>query len=140
MRLLARREHSKRELLQKMALRQIAAAPSRVVIDELAEEGLQSDLRFAECYSRVRMQKGFGPTRIRYELRERGIDEFDLDALLEEMGEAWMALLQKVYENKYGGKFTGDFKAFAKQSRFLQHRGFTSEQIKMLFKMLNSEN
>ncbi len=140
MRLLARREHSKRELLQKMALRQLATTPSRVVIDELAEEGLQSDIRFAESYSRVRVQKGFGPIRIGYELRERGIDEFDLDSLLEEMGEAWMPLLYKVYENKYGGKFTGDFKEFAKQSRFLQHRGFTSEQIKMLFTMLKSEN
>lgn len=140
MRLLARREHSQRELLQKMALRELARAPSMIVIDQLAEEGLQSDSRFAESYSRVRVQKGFGPTRIGYELRERGIDAFDLDALLEEMGEEWMALLQKVYENKYGGKFTGDFKEFAKQSRFLQHRGFTSEQIKMLFAMLKSKN
>lgn len=140
MRLLARREHSQRELLRKLALREFSKDQSLPVIEALETEGLQSDFRFAESYSRIRVQKGYGPTRIGYELHERGVDGFDLDSLLMELGEDWDQLIQKVYEHKYAGQFDEDFKKIAKQSRFLQHRGFTTEQIKNLFAKLKTEN
>jgi len=140
MRLLVRREHSKRELLRKLTLRDFSAEQSLPVIEALEAEGLQNDARFAENYSRVRVQKGYGPTRIHYELRERGVNSFALDLLVDEMDEDWDSLIQKVYKHKYAEWFDGGFKEVAKQGRFLQHRGFTTEQIRNLFSTLKSEN
>ncbi len=140
MRLLVRREHSQQELRRKLELRHFSSEQCRVVIEALTAEGLQSEERFAESYSRARINKGYGPVRIRYELRERGVESFDLDSIIEEMGDEWSGLIRKVYVSKYGEQFDGDFKEFAKQNRFLQHRGFTADQIKNLFSILKTEN
>lgn len=140
MRLLVRREHSQQELLRKLELRHFSSDQCWPVIEALTTEGLQSNERFAESYSRARIHKGYGPVRIRYELRERGVESSDLDSFIEEMGDSWDDLIRKVYVSKYGEKFDGDFKEFAKQNRFLQQRGFTAEQIKNLFSILKTEN
>lgn len=111
-----------------------------LVIDQMEEEGWQSDERFAESYSRMRVQKGYGELRIQQELRERGIRGYDINMVVEELIESWDALAHKVYENKYGDQFDERFKEIARRSRFLQHRGFTAEQIRGLFAKLKLEN
>ena len=71
--LLARREHSARELSHKLKSRDYDEVSIQAVIESLIDEGLQSDDRFAEQFTRSRVEKGYGPIRIRQELRERGI-------------------------------------------------------------------
>ncbi|MGZ4998616.1 MAG: regulatory protein RecX, partial [Methylobacter sp.] len=90
LRLLARREHSKKELLNKLALRGFSRDDAQPVIDELAEQGWQDDLRYAENYARFRIQKGYGPIRVKQELKQNGIAAFDLESIVREEAGNWM--------------------------------------------------
>jgi len=139
MRLLAGREHSRKELLQKLAGKGFAKEWIEPVLDELAAENWQSDARYAESYARSRILKGYGPTFIAYELRQHGIDLsktplFDLEALAESVAGGWMALLQQIYSKKYGDGPIPNRNEWAKRSRFLLQRGFTHAMIADLLK------
>ncbi|MGB8146312.1 MAG: regulatory protein RecX, partial [Chromatiaceae bacterium] len=68
LRLLAGREHSRRELERKLLARGYEAAILVGVLDALTETGLLSDERMAEAYVAGRLRKGFGPLRLRQEL------------------------------------------------------------------------
>ncbi|MBF6647296.1 regulatory protein RecX [Methylobacter sp. BlB1] len=137
LRLLARRDHSRKELLNKLTGRGFDREDVSAVIDELVQQGWQDDQRYAQNYARYRMQKGYGPVRIEYELRQNGVDEIDLDAVLQESDSSWMDLLEQVYNKKYNHKKNLDRNEWAKRSRFLLHRGFTGEMISALLDHLN---
>jgi regulatory protein len=132
LRLLARREHSRRELLDKLALRGFNRDEVEPVIDGMAEQNWQNDERYTECYVRQRIQNGYGPMRIRYELQQRGINDVELDLQAEEQG-GWQKLLLDVYLGKYGDEKSLTQNEWLKRSRFLQQRGFSGEMIKQVF-------
>jgi regulatory protein len=135
--LLARRDHSQKELLEKLALRGFDKDDALPVLDELAEQGWQDDLRYAENYARFRIQKGYGPIRVSHELRQNGIAGFDLDGIAQQEAGGWMALLERVYSKKYSDDTVPDRNEWAKRSRFLLHRGFSGGMIGALFERLN---
>jgi regulatory protein len=130
--LLARREHSYRELFDKLTARFGDAAPIRQTVQTLADEGLQSDRRFAEAYVHSRGQRLYGPQRIKAELRERGIDDELVDAALHGAGIDWSVQLEKLVFDKFGRKPAADFKERAKRMRFLQYRGFAANAIRRI--------
>ena len=138
--LLARREHSQKELLNKLALRGFDRDDAMPVIDELAQQGWQDDLRYAENYARSRIQKGYGPIRVNHELRQNGIAVFDLEGIVRKEAGGWMALLEQVYSKKYSHDTVPDRNEWAKRSRFLLHRGFSGAMIGALFEQLNINN
>ena len=131
--LLARREHSVKELTAKLVSRGIGSELIESVISRLIEERLQSDERFAEVYLRQRSLKGYGPVRIGVELRERGIDDSLISAQFRQAvdeGEIdWFERAAAAYAKKYGGRPIEDIKERAKRMRFMQYRGFSHEQI-----------
>lgn len=133
MRLLTRREHSRRELLEKLQLRGHDCVVAEAVLDELAEQGWQSDRRYAESYARQRISKGYGPLRIVYEIEQRGGERIDVDAVMQETGGDWQEALKKIYVEKYGLTKDLSYTEWAKRVRFLQHRGFSQAMIKALF-------
>ncbi len=137
LRLLGRREHSRKELQDKLFLRGFNRNDSQAVIAELIQQGWQSDKRFAESYARYRIQKGYGPLRINYELQQRGVTGVDLDAIVEEQAGDWLGVLERVYLGKYPKDRLLTAKEWLKRNRFLQHRGFNSSLIRMLFAQLN---
>lgn len=137
LRLLARREHSQQELLTKLALRGFDRDDAQPVIDELAEQGWQDDLRYAQSYARFRILKGYGPIRVGYELKQNGIAAFDLESIVQEEAGSWMALLEQVYSKKYTDDVVLERNEWAKRSRFLLHRGFSGAMIGALFDQLN---
>lgn len=128
--LLARREHSGRELTDKLAARFDAAALIRTELERLRAEGLQSDRRFAEAFLHSRAQRLYGPLRIKTELRERGVDENVIDEIVRAAAIDWHANLQKLLFDKFGLKPPADFRERAKRMRFLQYRGFEVERIR----------
>ena len=132
LRLLARREHSRRELLDKLVLRGFERDDAEPIIDELTEQNWQNDERYAECYVRQRIASGYGPTRIAYELQQRGITGADLDGQADEQG-GWQNLALDVYLGKYDDEKSLTPNEWAKRSRFLQQRGFSGETIKRVF-------
>lgn len=130
--LLARREHSRRELRQKLQRRfgddvEFDAALD-VVLDGLAEENLQSDSRFAEAYTRMRNRKGYGPVRVLMELRERGITDELASGWVYSDEHDWFESAGIAWRKKFDAVPT-DPKERAKQMRFLQYRGFSHEHI-----------
>lgn len=132
--LLARREHSAVELFHKLRMRGYDEASIQAVIDTLGKEGLQSDNRYTENYIHNRIEKGFGPVRIVQELREKGVDDELISLHLAELGPDWLQLAGQARIKRFGPGLPQDFREQAKQSRFLQQRGFSGEYIGRLFK------
>jgi len=81
-------------------------------------------------FVRARRDKGYGPVRIRGELRERGVDSETIEACLDQSDVAWLRLVASVRAKRFGLDLPDDFRERARQTRFLQQRGFTAEQIR----------
>ncbi len=133
MNLLARREHSETELFRKLRERNFPDADIRTTIDQLAQEGLLSNARFIENYIHSRVNKGYGPIRIRAELMERGLTEDFIEHHLNMSDNKWLINVRKAWEKRFKGQTPHDFKARTQQMRFLYYRGFTQEQIEHIF-------
>ena len=135
--LLARREHSSKELRRKLISRHYEGLVIDEVLASLVHERLLSNERFAEGYVYFRSKKGFGPVRLRQELRERGIDDELIECHLD--GIEWQQLAVTTWKKKFGVVMPEDYQAQTKQMRFLQYRGFTTEQIQAVLKSIDWE-
>ena len=91
---LARREYSSKEIYQKMSRRVEFREMLDDVIQQLVEDGLISDARFAESYFQSRKNRGFGPLRIKNELKQKGINEGLFNEIQE--GTEWSVLALEV--------------------------------------------
>jgi len=131
---LARREHSEHELRRKLAARAGEDHDIDLLLQKLREENLQSDERFSEAYVHHRFNAGVGPLKIRHELRQKGIDESLIDAMLEPLDGEWDELMRRQRVRKFGAEIPEDFGARMKQARFLQNRGFSPESVMRLFR------
>lgn len=129
-RLLARREHSRHELARKLAARGVPEELVASVLARLAERHLQSDDRYAESLVTSRAGRGQGPVRIRRELGERGVASEAVEQALAGAGQDWFDLARQVRRRRFGAAVPSDWKSRAQQSRFLEYRGFTGEQIR----------
>ena len=132
--MLARREHSARELQGKLRAHDFGPEAVVGVITQLQREGLQSDRRFTESYIHSRVEKGYGPVRIKLELREKGLDNDLIEEILEGLETDWGALAARIRARKFGAARPANFREQARQARFLQYRGFTTQQIRDVFK------
>ena len=126
---LARREHACRELARKLETAGFNADVAADAIQQLTEEGLQSDRRFVESFVQSRISQGKGPVRIYADLGERGIAAGLVDEVLGDTGQDWQELAREIRLKKFGAERPVDFKEKARQMRFLQYRGFESDQI-----------
>ncbi len=127
--LLARREHSRLDLARKLRSRGYATEAIAEVLDGLLESEQLSDGRFAQMLVRTRAARGFGPRRIKYELREHGIDEVDCGAALRDVAD-WCVVAVRAYHKKYADRPIVDLKERARRQRFLESRGFEYDQIR----------
>ncbi len=132
LRCLALREHSRVELARK--LDGLGSQDEiRAELDRLVELGLLSDARFADAYVRAKASR-FGRTRLRVELTRRGgapeliattLDEADTDSELERARE--------IHQRKFATP-PPDAREWARQARFLQGRGFSTEIIRRVLR------
>lgn len=139
LRLLGQREHSKKELLNKLVLRGYEDADVSRVINDLSQQGFQDDFRYAENYARCRTEKGYGPIRIDYELRQRGVATAEIEDIMQKQAGNWIKQLELVYNKKYTQQVVSDRGEMEKRRRFLLQRGFSAAMINDLFKRLNSK-
>lgn len=98
--LLARREHSVKELLRKLCERYEETELIADVVRQLSEDNLVSDSRFAEMYIRSRIGRQFGPVKIKNDLRERGVSEDKIRFALNEANQNWLQLIQELSDKK----------------------------------------
>jgi regulatory protein len=115
LRLLARREHSRKELARKLLQRGFAEIDIEPILDKLIASRALSDLRFAQSYVYARLNKGFGPVRIAHELRERGVDEDIAKQALMEYQDEFPIMAQRVYKK---------YRAKERLYQFMIYRGF----------------
>jgi regulatory protein len=126
---LARREHGRAELINKLTKFGFEAATADDAVAQLVEDNLQSDQRFVELFIASRISQGKGPIKIRTDLRERDIGGGIVDIGLEDSDQDWYASARAVREKKFGLERPSDFNEKARQMRFLQSRGFDTDQI-----------
>ena len=117
--LLARREHSSRELRDKLRARSFSAEAIEAALATLREQDLQSDYRFAQACTRSLMDRGYGSLRVAGELRERGVSgdiaqEFEASAREGDLRRAYEALARRARTRE-------------QMLRFLNQRGYPSE-------------
>ena len=127
--LLARREHSREELRLKLLARGFAPALVAAALTQLTREGLLSDERFVEAFIHGRAARGYGPLRIRQELRQRGVDEELIASHLVMDGPQWQQVAREARRKRFGASLPVDSQDQARQARFLIYRGFTKEQV-----------
>jgi len=128
---LARREHSRHELRERLAQR----FPARhgdidTALAGLEADGLLSDGRFAESFARSRATRGQGLARIRHELRSRGVSPGLIDDAIASLDVDWSALAGEVLAKRFGTTAPADIRDRARRARFLQQRGFGGEEIR----------
>ena len=128
--MLARREQSQSELRQKLLSRfKENSEEIEEVLHKLIQDNYQSDQRFCESYIRYKQQSGYGKIRILGEIKQKGVEQSIITQSFEEADLDWFESALKVKLSKFGAQISKDYLTKAKQYRYLQYRGFTSDQI-----------
>ena len=130
--IISRREHSKKEVRDKLLKKFDDLNVIEDVIEKLIKNSLLNDSRYAEMYTRARKRKGFGPKRIGYELNSRGVSETLSSIAIKEEG-GWLEEAENAFNKKFKDGISLDFKTKLKQKSFLQNRGFSFKEIDSIF-------
>ncbi len=138
LRLLGRREYSRAELKTRLTqrLRRQKLPSSQAeqsiesVLEQLTTDGIQDDDRFAASYVRICIMKGWGPIKISYHLKGRGISEEKIAEHCDYEETFWVEQICQLVKNRYG---TINETNREKIYRFLLGRGFRSDQIRQAF-------
>jgi len=132
LRLLARREHSCRELERKLAPHAESSEALDVLISELKTKNQLSEVRFAEERAR-QLSRKYGAARIRQDLKSKGVG----DELVEHVSsEGDLERARAILERKYRQP-AATREERAKRMRFLQSRGFSSD---IIFRLLSARD
>ena len=132
MNFLARREHTQKELIQKLKRRFPDTPLVASEVQRLSDENLQSDERFAEEFVRYRSGLGFGLMHIRQDMRQRGLSDAEILLAIEKAEIDWRAIAERVLLKKFGEIPAADIKEKARRVRFMQYRGFDSGEYQHL--------
>ena len=116
--IVSRREHSEKEIKNKLLEKFDASEIIEQVVLKLIENNLINDVRFAEMYVLIRKRKGFGPKKIQFELMARGIDDSISSLVITEEG-SWKEAAQKAFNKKFKNGASQEFKERNKQKTFL---------------------
>lgn len=128
---LARREHSRAELVRKLSQSGHAEEEIAALLDDFEARHWLSDRRYAESYVADHRARS-GPIKLAYELRLRGVDDSIIDAVLAETRDSELARAREIWRKKFGNPPTCAHEK-ARQIRFLQGRGFSPEIFYKLF-------
>ena len=135
LRFLVRREHSRAELVRKLAPHAESEQALNAVVDLLLSKKQLSDERFAEERARSLSRK-YGTAKIRQDLKAKGVSEDVVDRVSSEGDlERARSILQRKYREPASTR-----EEHAKRARFLQGRGFSYEAIRAALGLSGSTN
>ncbi len=146
LRFLARREYSRIELYRKLSQKFSSTEQIQQVLDEMQEQGYQSDERFTESFIRAKVRANNGPFKIKIELREKGVCESTILSAFDKQSIDWLELAETARNKHFGpmdqgqeAMITGDSSThlanLAKQVRYLKNKGFYQEHISEIVKI-----
>jgi len=127
--LLARRDFASGELRQKLEHQGYDKDAVAETVAELVESRLLNDARYAENYVSYHAGRGEGPLRIEAELKALDLPGELIRAALD-AGPDWKARAREVRIRRFGPEEPQSWPEKAKQGRFLQYRGFSSDHIR----------
>ena len=131
--LLARREHSELELRQKLKTREFCSDDIEKAIERLLEKDYLCDSRFAQSTCRYRVNRGYGWRYIANELQQKGVCSTIVQQLQKNCEIDWYLQAELAYNKRFGESRDVDSqttqKEQAKKIRFLQYRGFSTDEI-----------
>lgn len=119
---------SKRELTRRLIRKGNDESDAQAAADWLEDIGAVDDAGYAAALARHYGGKGYGPARVREELRRRGVDRSLWDGALEEMPEA-AEILDGLIRKKCRGELS-DPKEKKRVSDGLLRRGFVWSDIR----------
>ncbi len=127
LKILERRDVSRKMLLDKLAEKGISESDAAEVTDWLCGLGVVNDERFAGLVVRHYAAKGYGERRIREELFRRGIDRELWDAAFAELPET-----DDTVDRRFAAKLHGDASPenLQRTQNYLLRRGFSWEEIR----------
>ncbi len=126
--LLAQREFTFSELVDRLETKGCTRLVSQRVVQQLQEDGLQSDERFAEVFARSRMARGHGPMLLRAEMRARGLSDTLTDDYATHPHAHWIKLATTALQKRFH-EAPANRDEWVKQARFLARRGFSADLI-----------
>jgi regulatory protein len=129
LRLLTRREHSAKELNDKLKRKGFGQSEIIEALDSCQQRKLQSDERFVTEYIRSRVRQGYGPLKIAQELKSKGVDNMLINQELRQEPEQWVVHAVAVWQKKCKNQQNLSYDELQKQQRFLLYRGFDMDII-----------
>jgi regulatory protein len=130
--LVARREHSARELRGKLAVRGYSAAEASGAVAQLQSRDFQSDDRFGAGLARRRAGQGYGPRRIQAELKSHGLADLAIRAVLAALDVDWAAIAASQLRRRFGARAAGGAADRAARAGFLLRRGFDPATVRAI--------
>lgn len=108
------------------------------LVADLAADDLQSNLRFAMSLVRRRASDGYGPMRVRMELKSHGVSAEDITKAFAESDVDWLDVLQSAMTRR--STATSDRKERMKLAAKYQQRGFSSDMVRQAMKLMDEES
>ena len=128
LRYLAGREHSRAELVRKLAPHEEEPGQIERVLDDLQAKDFISEARVVASVIN-RRAASLGGARLRQELQAKGIDAQRVRDAVEQLKDTELERAQEVWRKRFGEAAT-DTKQWARQVRFLMARGFAAEVVR----------
>jgi regulatory protein len=139
--LLSRREHSRKELSQKLLAHAESEQQLEAVLDEMEKLNFLSDVRFIESVVHRKGQR-FGLMKLRQELSGHGLDTDKVKEALEGAKATEYERALAVWKRKFSSPPV-DLSEKAKQIRFLTARGFSGDIVRKIVstsRLLDDDN
>ncbi len=131
--LIAHRDHSKKELVDKIR-RTASQEAAEKAVDRMEEIGLIDDRDYARRYaSELFQRKYFARKRVEYELKQKGIDPDFIEELLEELEPEPVGQIGALVERKYL-RALDDERGRRRTVAALQRLGYRWEDIRRALK------
>lgn len=126
--LLAKRDYASGEIRHHLS-RQADAQLVQLVMERLLSHHYLDDARLAEREISKQISKLHGVSRIKQELRQKGLDSLVIEQALEDTDVDWFEICLKAKEKKFGDRLAADHAEKVKMVRYLQYRGHPMSAI-----------
>ncbi|MDD2712002.1 MAG: recombination regulator RecX [Simplicispira sp.] len=128
LRYLAGREHSRAELLRKLAPHEEEPGQIERVLDDLQAKGFISEERVVASVLH-RRAPSLGAARVRQELQAKGIGAEQVRDALAQLQDSELERARAVWHKRFGAP-PADAREWARHTRFLLARGFAGDVVR----------
>ena len=131
--LLSKRDHSEAELRKKLISKEFEIEEIENAISLVQEKNWQNDKRFCSHFIRHRSVQGYGPNRLKFDLKQKGIKDWLINQELENCEIDWLEQAEILFNKKRPTAW--DTKAKQKMWRYMLGRGFNNNHFSHLLEL-----